>query len=178
MQYSGIPPAKSVSEPSHPPTTVAPTASASSTMSPIWIPSTTSGSGCKRSTAMRLRAWTSFWSVTRVIWRIRRWSSTPSQRYVPPCILQIDSRKDKSHDKTHQSHIHSFFFFFSIQEFADSLGIPFLETSAKNASNVEQAFLTMARQIKERMGSNTVNNKPTVQVTGRDVPSNNSSGCC
>lgn len=39
------------------------------------------------------------------------------------------------------------------KEFADSLGIPFLETSAKNASNVEQAFLTMARQIKERMVS-------------------------
>ena len=36
------------------------------------------------------------------------------------------------------------------QEFADSLGIPFLETSAKNATNVEQAFLTMAKQIKDR----------------------------
>ena len=36
------------------------------------------------------------------------------------------------------------------KEFADGLGIPFLETSAKNATNVEQAFLTMARQIKVR----------------------------
>lgn len=36
------------------------------------------------------------------------------------------------------------------QEFADQLGIPFLETSAKNATNVEQAFLTMAKQIKDR----------------------------
>ncbi|RAL66315.1 hypothetical protein DID88_005985 [Monilinia fructigena] len=50
------------------------------------------------------------------------------------------------------------------KEFADSLGIPFLETSAKNASNVEQAFLTMARQIKERIGTTTANNKPAVQV--------------
>ncbi|KAH0542617.1 hypothetical protein FGG08_003025 [Glutinoglossum americanum] len=56
------------------------------------------------------------------------------------------------------------------KEFADSLGIPFLETSAKNATNVEQAFLTMARQIKERMGTTTVNNKPTVQRRG-DTPS-------
>merc|ERR1712007_309513 len=32
--------------------------------------------------------------------------------------------------------------------FADELGIPFLETSAKNATNVEQAFMTMAAQIK------------------------------
>lgn len=65
------------------------------------------------------------------------------------------------------------------QEFADSLGIPFLETSAKNASNVEQAFLTMARQIKERMGTTTVNNKPTVQVgQGQGVQSGSAGGCC
>ena len=67
------------------------------------------------------------------------------------------------------------------QEFADSLGIPFLETSAKNASNVEQAFLTMARQIKERMGSsNTTNNtKANVNVQpGHGVSNNQSGGCC
>ena len=65
------------------------------------------------------------------------------------------------------------------QEFADSIGIPFLETSAKNASNVEQAFLTMARQIKERMGTTTVNNKPTVQVgQGQGVQSGSAGGCC
>lgn len=65
------------------------------------------------------------------------------------------------------------------QEFADSLGIPFLETSAKSASNVEQAFLTMARQIKERMGTATVNNKPTVQVgQGQGVQSGSAGGCC
>ncbi|KAH9300567.1 hypothetical protein KI387_012150, partial [Taxus chinensis] len=32
--------------------------------------------------------------------------------------------------------------------FADEIGIPFLETSAKNATNVEQAFMTMAAEIK------------------------------
>ncbi|GFY94683.1 ras-related small GTP-binding family protein [Actinidia rufa] len=35
--------------------------------------------------------------------------------------------------------------------FADELGIPFLETSAKDSINVEQAFLTMAGEIKKRM---------------------------
>ncbi|ELQ35884.1 GTP-binding protein ypt1 [Pyricularia oryzae Y34] len=66
------------------------------------------------------------------------------------------------------------------KEFADSLGIPFLETSAKNANNVEQAFLTMARQIKERMGTTTTNNsKPSVQVgPGQGVGSNQSNSCC
>ena len=34
-----------------------------------------------------------------------------------------------------------------LQKFADELGIPFLETSAKNASNVEEAFLTMAQEL-------------------------------
>ncbi|KAE9445317.1 hypothetical protein C3L33_22785, partial [Rhododendron williamsianum] len=34
--------------------------------------------------------------------------------------------------------------------FADELGIPFLETSAKDSINVEQAFLTMAAEIKKK----------------------------
>lgn len=38
----------------------------------------------------------------------------------------------------------------SAKAFADELSIPFLETSAKNATNVEQAFLTMAAQIKNK----------------------------
>ena len=37
-----------------------------------------------------------------------------------------------------------------VQSFADEIGIPFLETSAKNATNVEQAFMTMAAEIKNR----------------------------
>ena len=40
----------------------------------------------------------------------------------------------------------------SLQDYADQLGIPFLETSAKSSTNVEQAFLTMAAEIKSRMG--------------------------
>jgi len=40
------------------------------------------------------------------------------------------------------------------KEFADSLGISFLETSAKSAQNVDEAFLTMTRQIKERVSRN------------------------
>lgn len=44
-----------------------------------------------------------------------------------------------------------------LQAFADEIGIPFLETSAKNSSNVEQAFMTMAAEIKNRCGQlNTV----------------------
>jgi Ras-related protein Rab-1A len=37
-----------------------------------------------------------------------------------------------------------------MQAFADELGIPFLETSARTSANVEQAFMLMSAQIKER----------------------------
>jgi Ras-related protein Rab-1A len=39
------------------------------------------------------------------------------------------------------------------KEFADSLGIPFLETSAKNSTNVEEAFIKMATDIKARVAA-------------------------
>jgi len=38
----------------------------------------------------------------------------------------------------------------SKQELADSLNIPFLETSAKDSTNVDEMFYTMTRQIQER----------------------------
>ncbi|KAJ3323762.1 GTP-binding protein of the rab [Blyttiomyces sp. JEL0837] len=67
------------------------------------------------------------------------------------------------------------------KELADQLQIPFLETSAKNSSNVEQAFLTMAKQIKDRMGTatSTTQNKATVKVgQGTNVPQQSGGGCC
>jgi len=50
------------------------------------------------------------------------------------------------------------------KEFADSLGIPFMETSAKNSTNVEQAFITMAEEIKKRVGGDKDNNPVTDKV--------------
>ncbi|KAI9300999.1 GTP-binding protein ypt1, partial [Cunninghamella echinulata] len=67
------------------------------------------------------------------------------------------------------------------KELADSLKIPLLETSAKDATNVEQAFLTMAKQIKDRMGSTIQQQQPksTVKVgTGAAVQPKQSGGCC
>ncbi|KAK3029838.1 hypothetical protein RJ639_038272 [Escallonia herrerae] len=63
--------------------------------------------------------------------------------------------------------------------FADEIGIPFLETSAKNATNVEEAFMAMAAEIKNRMASQpSMNNArpPLVQIRGQPV--NQKSGCC
>ncbi|KAL0913821.1 hypothetical protein M5K25_017311 [Dendrobium thyrsiflorum] len=63
--------------------------------------------------------------------------------------------------------------------FADEIGIPFMETSAKNATNVEQAFMAMAADIKNRMASQPAMNSarpPTVQIRGQPVNQKNS--CC
>ncbi|KAF8797877.1 GTP-binding protein ypt1 [Phlegmacium glaucopus] len=67
------------------------------------------------------------------------------------------------------------------KEFAEQLGITFLETSAKNATNVEQAFLLMAKQIKDRMGSSSTPSgaaKSSTVTPGQNVQSQQSSGCC
>merc|ERR1712070_387623 len=63
--------------------------------------------------------------------------------------------------------------------FADELGIPFLETSAKSAANVEQSFMTMAAEIKKRMASQPVMSKQqTVKPgEGRAVQAQKSN-CC
>ena len=92
------------------------------------------------------------------------------------------------------------------KQFADGLGIPFLETSAKSATNVEQAFVTMAKQIKDRyadtfhlrafgwmevtnsvvkrndrMGNQQAQqqNKQTVNIKpGQSVQQQSTGGCC
>ncbi|CAR25406.1 GTP-binding protein YPT1 [Lachancea thermotolerans] len=68
------------------------------------------------------------------------------------------------------------------KEFADSLQIPFLETSALDSSNVEEAFLTMAKQIKESMAqqhkdTGKKDDKANVNLKGQSL-SNASGGCC
>ncbi|KAL0335294.1 UNVERIFIED_CONTAM: Ras-related protein RABD1 [Sesamum radiatum] len=63
--------------------------------------------------------------------------------------------------------------------FADELGIPFLETSAKDAINVEQAFLTMAGEIKKKMGNQpAVNTNPASTVHIKGQPIEQKSNCC
>ncbi|KAM7255506.1 hypothetical protein ACFE04_008404 [Oxalis oulophora] len=62
--------------------------------------------------------------------------------------------------------------------FADEIGINFLETSAKDSSNVEEAFMTMATHIKKRVGNNpgVTANKATVTIRGQ--PIKEKSRCC
>jgi len=70
--------------------------------------------------------------------------------------------------------------FETAKDFADKLDIPFLETSAKNATNVEKAFLTMAAEIKNTIASQPVSKpgvKLPVESVGTDV-AGKSGGCC
>ena len=66
------------------------------------------------------------------------------------------------------------------QEYADQLLIPFLETSAKNATNVEQAFMTMAAEIKKTMGPITAasDSKPSVKINSSTPVNPKQGGCC
>jgi Ras-related protein Rab-1A len=53
--------------------------------------------------------------------------------------LLVGNKSDRTADRvvTHEQ----------AKEFADELGIPYIETSAKSAKNVEEAFLTMAGEL-------------------------------
>jgi len=71
------------------------------------------------------------------------------------------------------------------KDFADKLNIPFLETSAKNATNVEKAFLTMAAEIKNTIAAQpavkggAAAGKGTVDVRGTSVAGKpGGGGCC
>lgn len=61
---------------------------------------------------------------------------------------------------------------------AEQLGIPFVETSAKESENVERAFLLMAQEIKKSHGTQQANAPPTTQINPVLVPKPSSNGCC
>jgi hypothetical protein len=67
------------------------------------------------------------------------------------------------------------------KEFADSLGIAFIETSAKSSTNVEKAFMLMAGQIKSRFKSQpAASDAKNVQLQGGKpiTKDGKSGGCC
>lgn len=67
------------------------------------------------------------------------------------------------------------------QGFADKLGISFLETSAKTATNVDNAFLTMANElIKTKQASNPggADNKASGVVLQKIDPKKGKKKCC
>jgi len=92
------------------------------------------------------------------------------------CKLLVGNKSDKA-EKVVSSD--------KARAFADSLQIPFLETSAKNASNVEEAFLTMTGELikmRETKGtSGGTAGQDTVKVRSNPpagAKSSTGGGCC
>ncbi|GAV80261.1 LOW QUALITY PROTEIN: Ras domain-containing protein, partial [Cephalotus follicularis] len=65
--------------------------------------------------------------------------------------------------------------------FADEIGIPLLETSTKDATNVDHAFITMASEIKNRVGNQstvTANRSTTMRIHGQLLKQNAQDATC
>jgi len=72
------------------------------------------------------------------------------------------------------------------KEFADQLGIKFLETSAKNAVKVDESFFTLAEEIKSRIakpdesGTKPSTKGPSTKISSAPISGKKekSGGCC
>ncbi|KAL3937720.1 MAG: hypothetical protein SGBAC_007230 [Bacillariaceae sp.] len=66
------------------------------------------------------------------------------------------------------------------KEFADELGIPFIETSAKSSKNVEEAFLTMAGELIRQRDArgDSANTSTGIDLNGDAKKSGPLSNCC
>jgi Ras-related protein Rab-1A len=91
------------------------------------------------------------------------------------CKLLVGNKCDRTADRAVTTE--------QAKEFADDLGVAFLETSAKTAKNVDEAFLTMAGElIKQREAKAAANggkdkNDPKGRVS-LTSGQKSSSGCC
>ena len=111
----------------------------------------------------------SFNNVKNWMGEIARYASENVNRLLIGNKCDIDSKKAVSTEEG--------------KELADSLGIPFMETSAKTSANVEQSFLRMAAEIKSRVAVSTSKaappaNKGQQLSSGKAINSKKGQGCC
>ena len=74
---------------------------------------------------------------------VKTWLEEVDERIGDGCIKLILGNKSDQQCKREIS-------FDVAKNYADNLGIPYLETSAKNSTNVEQAFVNLAMEIKRQ----------------------------
>ena len=63
------------------------------------------------------------------------------------------------------------------KDFATQYGMKFLETSAKDATNVSEAFITITREIMKNSSKNMAY-KPKIDITKTKTQNINNRGCC
>lgn len=126
-------------------------------------------SNCGRAVARHARLWAAraWGSPAR-----RAWRATAAATDTSSLSRQVGNKSDLTSKKVVD--------YATAKAFADEIGIPFLETSAKNATNVGEAFMTMAAEIKKRMASQPALNtgaRNTVRP-GEGRPVAAKSSCC
>lgn len=105
----------------------------------------------------------SFDHVKQWLNEIERYASVEVQKLLVGNKCDLVSKKDVQTE--------------TAQAFADKLEIPFLETSAKAATRVEDAFLMMANEIKKTIAVQTTSsNGNQVAISGTSIE--NKGGCC
>ena len=113
-------------------------------------------------------------SPSPLVWQVKTWLHE-IDRYASENVnkLLVGNKSDLTSKRQVETE--------AAREFAGSVSpsIPFLETSAKNATNVEDAFMTMAGEIKKRMASSpsTEGGNKKITVQGKTEPVK-SGGCC
>jgi Ras-related protein Rab-1A len=108
----------------------------------------------------------SFNNVKHWVQEIDKYAADGVNKLLVGNKCDLTSKKVVSHDEA--------------KELAESLTIPFMETSAKNAHNVEQAFQKMATEIRQRVASQPTARAGAASTTlgaGRPV-SGAGGGCC
>jgi len=109
---------------------------------------------------------TSFSNVKQWLGEIERYACSSVNRLLVGNKADLNEKRAVTHQEA--------------KEFSDSLGISFLEASAKSSQNVEATFVTLTRQIKDRVSktgqapaqSGLVKPKPG---SGKDIKSKS---CC
>jgi Ras-related protein Rab-1A len=105
----------------------------------------------------------SFNNIQQWLYEINRYSNKDV------CKLLVGNKTDKEDKRVITT--------FSGEEYAQHLGIDFIETSAKNSDNVDNAFLNLSRQIKNRMKNSYVSTNKTTNIS-KTIPVTNKKQCC
>ncbi|CAG9317419.1 unnamed protein product [Blepharisma stoltei] len=110
----------------------------------------------------------SFTNVNNWLGEIQRYASDSVNRLLIGNKCDLEEKRAVSYEEGKQ--------------FADGLGIPFIETSAKTSQNVEQSFLRMASEIKGRIATSTTSSPPgtgrgSKLTSGRSI-AQQKQGCC